>query len=286
VTDGRVWTCAETQNHVYCIEPQGRIERRARGRAEPPRVVASGRPGTRISAADVAGHEVLAFLDDRKTSEGILLTAVASIDGATPVRISDDGAGATSVDVAPRGSGGLVAYVDARGAMTPVHVRTLSAHNDTLELGKDAVVFLGGAPDPFVAGALATGVDRAYFVLPIAKDASTFGMAIVALDDPPHDDEPVVWSMYPNGLDPAPVSATHGTEPIRVARVRPKEGALDAPRVVELGTLTKDGAFAAYDVVAEQASITRLLVSGDNAGLLRVTHGDSRSGLVNLLRCP
>jgi hypothetical protein len=284
--DSTNFSCVAVEKHTFCMDKEGRVERRARAGAPEARVVANARPGTRMAAADVAGHEVLGFLAERKTSEGLVLVAYASVDGAAPVRVSEDGAGATTVDVAPRGKGGLLAYIDARSAMAPVHARALIEKDGGLEIGKDAVVFLGGAPDPFVSGVLATGGDRAYFLLPIAKDASTFGMAIVNLHDPPRDDEPVVWSMYPNGLDPAPISATHGIEPIRVARVMPKAAGVDAARVVELGTIGKDGAFGTYGVVAEHPSITRVAVGSDPGGRIRLARGDDYFTAVDTLRCP
>jgi hypothetical protein len=285
--DGIAWACADTDKHVYCMDAQGRIERRARAGTDAPRLVASGRPGTRIAAADVAGHEVVLFLDNRKTSEGIVMQAFASIDGAAPARVSEDGAGATSVDVAPRGKAGIIAYVDARGAMAPVHARSLVDRYGALELGKDAVVFLGGAPDPFVAGVLATAGDRAYFLLPIAKEASTFGMAIVTIDDPPRDDEPVTWSMYRAGLDPAPIAATRGAGPIRVARVQPRAIGLGVPRDLELGTITAQATFATYGFITENSAVARLAIYGGSDGKVRVARADARGGtLVDTLRCP
>ena len=59
----------------------------------------------------------------------------------------------------------------------------------------------------------------------------------------PKDDEKIAYSLYPNGLDPAPIVATTGQTPIRIARVRPLDKAPTAPRGLELGTLSDDGAF-------------------------------------------
>jgi hypothetical protein len=170
--------------------------------------------------------------------------------------------------------------------MAPVHARPIRTTDGKLELGKDAVVFLGGAPDPYVAGALATSPDAAYYLLPIARDASTFGMAIITLDDPPRDDEPVSWSMYPFGLDPAPIAATRGTSPIRVARVYPRAAGLRAPRAIELGRVDPGGAFASFGVVAEDPAVARVSIATDSAGGVLLAYEARSAAAVLRLRCP
>jgi hypothetical protein len=273
--------CAATKNHLYCADPKGKIERRD----APWTVVANARPGTRPVATEFGDHEIVAWLADRQTSEGVMLQAFASIDGAPPVRISEDGAGATSVDVAARGRAAIIGYVDARGAMAPVHARVVTDKNGKAELGKDAVIFLGGAPDPFVGGALGTTPDQAFFVLPIARDATTFGMAVIRIDDPPREDEPVTWAMYPHGLDPAPISVTHGIAPIRIARVVPTAAGPHAARAVELGRVDPSGAFASLGIVAERDTCTRVALVVEPQGTLLLLHDDGQEPALERLRC-
>ena len=76
-----------------------------------------GRPGTRVSAAPLAGsHSLVAYLAERKTADGVLAEAFASVDDMLAVRISEEGAGATGVALAPRGAGVMALLIDARSA--------------------------------------------------------------------------------------------------------------------------------------------------------------------------
>ncbi len=81
-----------------------------------------------------------------------------------------------------------------------------------------------------------------------------FGLAVVRLDDPPRVDEPVIWSMYPNGLDPAPVAAASGGGRTWIARVRPQAADPTAPHVLELCEAAADGALTPRDVIPTAAS--------------------------------
>ena len=281
-------SCVRTKNHAFCVDDHGKVTRGDPSGASGA-VIATARPGTRIAAADVGAHDVVAFLAERRTPDGIMLQAFASIDGGPPSRVSEDGTGATSVDIAPRGARGVLSYVDARGAMAPVHARALAEVGGKIEVGKDAVVFLGGAPDPYVAGRLGTTPDQAVVVVPISKDATSFGMAIVKLDDPPRDDEPVAWAMYPYGLDPAPIALTHGVAPIRVARLVPKAAGPNAPRAVELGAIDARGEYQAtgFSIDHDHCGLLSIAVesaSGPGAVLL-VRHGDADAAIVDRVRC-
>ncbi len=297
----RPGTTAQTTRRSYTLKDDGVLESAPKGDAVGKRL-ARARPGTKIAATSFgerAEHDIVVFLADQKTSDGIMLQAFASIDGLPPTRISEDGAGATSVDVAPRDKSAIVAYVDARSVMVPVHARVVEEKDGKPSVGKDAVLFIGGAPDPNVAGVLATSATAAYYVLPIARDLTTFGMAIVQIDDPPHEDANVTWSMYPYGLDPAPIAATRGTTPIQVARAVPRAPGLNAPRGIELGRIQDDGAFHSLGLVADgnAASWVGLDADGTAASwvgdanvaaprslLLRYTDGPNLASLT--LACP
>jgi hypothetical protein len=76
-----------------------------------------------------------------------------------------------------------------------------------------------------------------------------FGLAIVRLDDPPRVDEPTVWSMYPNGLDPASVAVVARGAGAWVARVRPQAADPASAHVLELGEVSADGSFTPRDIV-------------------------------------
>ncbi len=145
------------------------------------------------------------------------------------MRISEDGSGATAVDLAVRGPSLLALSIDARAALTAMHVRSV-VYEGAAKLGEDAVVFVGGPGDRQTGGTLAVPASGPGCAAAHRQGRFDFGLAIVRLDDPPHVDEPTVWSMYPNGLDPAPIAVATRPRGPWVARVRPRAASLARPR--------------------------------------------------------
>jgi hypothetical protein len=111
-------------------------------------------------------------------------------------------------------------------------------------------------------------------------------MATVRLDDPPIVDAPTAWSMYPNGLDPAPIAATTGVSPIRVARVRPVDARPDSPRGVEIGKLDDKGAFTPHGLLSTTGKISSLAVAVDAIGTLWIYYTDAAGSWLERRVCP
>jgi hypothetical protein len=255
--------CAVTDDVFYCPDATGAIHR-SRGVGESGVIIARGRPGTGVVAASLSGRPLVAYLAERLTTEGLVREAWAAMDGATPVRLSEDGSGATFVDLAPRGETLIAMMIDARVAMTPAHARILTRDENTLQIGNDAVIFVGGPAERYNSGALATTEKGgAFALLAVAEDTLHFGMAAIRVDDPPVDDASVVWSYYPNGLDPAPIAATRGERELHIARVRPKSAEPDAPHVLEVGTLEPSGAYRSACIIAESAFVKDVELARD-----------------------
>jgi hypothetical protein len=282
--------CAVGASEIFCMDSQGAITRTPRSGGVGA-VVGKGRPGSRIAAATLAGsHPILAYLAERKTPEMVLSEAFASVDGAPPVRISEEGSGATVVALAETGAGVVSMLLDGRAAMTPVHARLLGLAGGQLEVGNDAVVFVGGGAERQTAGILATGAETPsggplFALVPVAGE-SGFGMASVHLGHPPVTDEKTVWSGYPNGLDPAPVAATIGVSPIRVARVRPIEARADSPRGIELGKLDDDGGFTSYGMMATMGRPLSVELAFDAARTLWIYYTDAAGSWLERRACP
>src|SRR5262249_20799214 len=150
---------------------------------------------------------------------------------------------ANSFALAARGASVLALTIDARTALTAMHVREIR-YDGHARLGEDVVVFVGGPGERRTAPALLVPTSGPVWgLLPIAKDVGTFGLALVRFEDPPRVDEPTFWSIYPNGLDPAPVAATPGNGAEWVARVRPAAAEPGAPHVLEMGEVRGEGEF-------------------------------------------
>lgn len=288
-TYGATWPpCAVAGSVAYCTGRAGSITRTELGGASP-KEIAKGLKSSRISAAMLGTHAVAAYLDEKQTTEGRTLQAWVVMDEGEPVRLSDDGSGATYVEIVAHGNSIIAMYLDARAAMVPIHERSITLKNGALELGKDHVVAVGGAPERGIAGDIATSQKSTFFLVPMPEDSLAFGMATIKLSEPPKDDEKIGFSLYPNGLDPAPIVATTGVTPVRVARVRPLDKAPTAPRGLELGTLGEDGSFTGLGIITavpSGKSITDLDITVDGAGAIWLLYGDTRDTWLERRVCP
>jgi hypothetical protein len=277
--------CAVAADRIYCPDPAGNVHRYSRTGGED-RLVASARTGSRIAAAVLPpSHAVVAYVASRRTSEGWTSEAWIAVDEDPPVRISEDGNGATSVTLAPRAASLLAITVDARAALTAMHARPIT-YDKGVHLGEDVVLFVGGPGDRRTGAAVALGPSGpGYGLLPIAKDVSDFGLALVRLDDPPRVDEPVSWSMYPNGLDPAPVAAVTGAR-TWVARVRPRVADPSSDKLLEIGEVSREGTFEARHVVAGTSGVPRdVALALDGHGALWLSWLDTTGSRIERLSC-
>lgn len=281
--------CAIGGKYMYCLGKEGAIFRGSSAISAAPapfKEITKGRPGTRIVAAPLAGeHSVVAFLLPRRTTEGNVLEAWAAADTAAPIRISDDGSGATAVDLATQGEKVLAFTIDARAAMTPMHGRQLVWENGKMNALPDVVVHVGGAPQPGIVGQLAHTGASLWALVPMPEDASTFGMAILPIADPPKMDVKATFSGYPNGIDPAPVASAEGQGKTYVARVRPKTKEFHAPSVVELGSLSSAGAFTSLMLLGEGRPLRDLTLAVDGKGTVWLSYGDATGTWLERIRC-
>jgi hypothetical protein len=269
--------CAVLSDFVYCPDASGEIHRTEAG-GEKDTVVARGRAGTPLSVARIApDHVLLAYIRDEVTSEGTVRVADVKLDEGPAVRLSEEGSGATHVEVVSRGASAVAFTLDGRTAMTPAHVRIVRALDGKISLSRDAVVFVGGSAQRYTRGRIALAADGAAFVVvPLAHSVEGFGMAVVRLSDPPTEDEPVAWSMYPNGVDPAPLAVTRGVSPIRIARVRPSSSEPGASLLLEVGELSPVGEFQAKCILADAAYIKDVVLDIDREGTMWLFWRDSR----------
>ena len=277
--------CATVGEVAFCPDRTGAIHRSGLA-GDGDRIVASGRMGARVAASALAGaHTALAYLASRQTTEGWVSEAWLEVDDEPPLRLSEDGSGATAVDLAARGGSLIALSIDARAALTAMHARPV-AYDGGARLGEDAVIFVGGPGDRQTAGILAVpAAGVGWAMLPIARDIADFGLAIVRLDDPPRVDEPTVWSIYPNGLDPAPLAAAVRGGGAWVARVRPGAAEPGSPHVLELGEVAADGTFTARDLVPTADLPSDVSLAVGSHGDLWLAWVDSSGSWVERLTC-
>lgn len=280
--------CAAAGDYVFCADNNGDVHRMAHDQGSEHAFVHTD-AGSRISAASLpGGHVALAYLAVMQTTEGQVSEAFVRIDEQEPVRISDEGAGATDVVLAEHGDEVVVLYVDARLAMSPLHARTVSLEGSKAKLGSDEVVFVGGGSDHQVFIALASSSSGDLLGLMPTSNEDGFGMVTVKLGVPPTTDEPSEMSLYPNGINMAPIAATTGGKKMYVARVRPLAAEPTSPKIIELGAVTGGSkiAYAPYGVVASAGSVKDVAIAVDKNGSVWLHYTDQDGSWIEKRQCP
>ncbi|MEO6420412.1 MAG: hypothetical protein ABIP39_13430, partial [Polyangiaceae bacterium] len=276
--------CASTGPFVFCSDAKGELHRALRAQASD-EVIGHADPGARIAAATLAGHSVVGFLNARVTTEGRLSEAFVKVDNSPPVRVSEDGNGATELVFVERGAEVVALLIDARRAMTPVHVRVLT-FNGQLAVGPDVVVFVGGGADHQVSAALATSASGATFALMPTTTEHGFGLLSARIESPPKMDAATKFSVYPNGLDAAPIAASHGGTSMYIARVRPLAAEPGSLKVLELGRLDAEGSFSPLGLVNTTGSVVFAAVELDREGGLWLYYTDAGGSWLERRACP
>ena len=150
-------------------------------------------------------------------------------------------------------------------------------------LGDDVVAFVGGAPERGVDLTIAGVGSKLFVLLPLPRETTEFGMASIAIQDPPKDDVGASWSLYPNGLDPAPIAAS--LDGGWVARMRPREKAPGSKKVLELGRIDDKGAFTSLGLIADK-TITDIAVATDAKKGVWIMYGDASATFLERRACP
>jgi hypothetical protein len=261
------------------------------GRISPPRVLANdARDRTRVAVPQgtpPAGlPEQLAYIgrspDDPQVTVAKLWSA-----GSPPINLTPAGAAASSVALAFTDNGLMAWSMEGRTGMTPVHAREIHFESGRPQLLEDRVVWVGGASQPFselVAlpkplGAPAPGVSRA--VLATEQDVSHFGLLTLTLST--SGDSAPRWSLYPNGIDPAPVASAELCGLTVLARVKPQSSQGATPQELELLDADPNSATPPLIVAYAQRFFDISLASAVGGALL-VTVADERTWATTL-RC-
>jgi hypothetical protein len=198
--------------------------------------------GSRVAAATAGAGRDVAIYIALATRNGDERRAKLWVDGAQAVPLSSEGSGASSVGVVAVGENLMSVMLDERAALSPVHARTIElSASGPPRLGPDTVVFVGPSPESHNEIAAASGPDGPFAFIPFARDTSSFGLASLFIGREPHLDAPVEWTMYPNGIEPAPVNAATFCDRTWVAYVRPSAASADSPGLLVIAPLEERG---------------------------------------------
>ncbi len=179
----------------------GRLLRRPIRVVAAPQVLATdARDGTRVQVARVRGKVAVAYIAKLPPDR---LVARLWIDPTVNLLLSPDGSSANSVSLAEDAGNLWVVFLEARTGMSPLHARFLSAPEKS-RLSEDVVLWVGGTAQPMTEVHLGPSPRGLFAFLPIERDISSFGLARLPLGHAPQTAWAAAWTLYPNGLDPAP----------------------------------------------------------------------------------
>lgn len=232
-----------SKRHAYWVSNRELLQS-ALGSKAPGRVVANdARVATRVSATSVDAdgeHDLVAYIGLPREPDGPLIARLWSGKGE-PITLSEPGSAALSVQLARQGNR-IVAYtLEGRTSMSILHAREITVGASGVELGRDRVVWVGGAATPTTELRVAHDAASDVFgLLPIEQDSSTFGLALLELSRAQGDDPvPNQWSTYPNGMDYAPTAADVVCGTPTVLFARPSAAAPHAPQELVLAEVVE-----------------------------------------------
>lgn len=258
-----------------------------RGLASPPRVLASdAQNGTRVAVPQgIPGatlpHSV-AYIAKSPEDPQVTIAKLWS-ESSPPLNLTPAGAAASSVALTSIGNDVIAWSMEGRTGMSPVHAREVRFQGNSPQLQEDRVVWVGGASQPFSEiVALPAGPELpARALLATEQDVSHFGLLTLTLTVGA-ESQPS-WSLYPNGIDPAPVAAAQMCGHSVIARVKPQSAQGATPQELEL--LTAEATTASPPLIiayAQRFFDVSLATLAD--GALLVTVADERTWATTL-RC-
>jgi hypothetical protein len=279
-------------DYAYWIS-HGSLARRkllAGGSAGPLEVLAKDAlEGTRVAVPLPAPGQPLAKIPPtvayvvRPAQEGAPFLAKLWVEGAEPLLLTAEGNGAHSVSLVHTSDGVLALSVQARMAMTPVHARRIRFPGGRPELGDELVVWVGGGIQPLTEMAiLPHGRDGLFGFIPQERSISEFGVARLDIGINPTMDTKTTWMLYPNGIDPAPVSAGHVCgEPV-LMYAAPQTAEPDSKQELVIRVL--DGEKPRFQRIATARSFYFTSIAELGGGALAAWVTDEGSGAATL-RC-
>jgi hypothetical protein len=211
-------------------------------------------------------------------------TTIAKLwsESAPSLDLTPAGAAASSVALSYVPSGLIAWSMEGRTGMTPVHARELRWQNGALQALEDRVVWVGGASQSFseiVALLTPTGPARA--VLAMERDVSHFGLLTLTLSASAESE--THWSLYPNGVDPAPLAVAQLCGQTVIARVKPQSSQGATPQELELVSADASSDLPPL-IVAYAQRFFDISLASVAGGALLVTVADQRTWATTL-RC-
>lgn len=276
---------AFAENYAY-FTSRGRLVRRSLEAKSMLEVLTTDAiDGSRVAAKATSRGAVVAYIAEPALEDGDR-RARLWVEGQGSFDLSPEGSGATSVAIEAIDERRLlIAYFEGRTALAPIHARILDdAASGPVELGPDVVLTVAPPSEAFTEMALAPSPGGPIALVPLSRDPRSFGlMSLVVGKELRMDGEPR-WTIYPNGIDPAPVATASLCGESWVAFTRPEAEAPSSPMVIELGTVEEDGRILPHSIAAEDPKIRSVSLATSGRAALLVWTASGRS-FARVLRC-
>jgi hypothetical protein len=218
--------------------------------------------GTLVAAVAAGSRDAVAYIARPSSAKSDRRARLWVQGEPTTYGLSDDGAGASSVAVGGSERRIWAVSLDERTAMSPLHARAVDLPDvGPARRGPDVVVWVGPSCEVHTEIALGAPGGEPVVIAPLARDATSFGLAAIPIGREPHMDSVSRFTPYPNGLDPAPVAAADACGGTWVAYVRPKAAAPGSPSVLAIAPL-EGGALGEETVAAESDRIPSASFAG------------------------
>lgn len=257
------------------------------GRTSPAQVLASdAKSGTRVAVPKgMPGANLphsVAYIAKNPEDPQVTIAKLWS-ESSPPLSLTPAGAAASSVALTSSGDDVIAWSMEGRTGMSPVHVREVHFQGNTPQLQEDRVVWVGGASQPFSEiVALPAGAETpARALLATEQDVSHFGLLTLTLSG--GTESQPSWSLYPNGIDPAPVASAHLCGHTVIVRVKPQSAQGATPQELELVTADANSASPPLIIAYAQRFFDVSLATLADGALL-VTVADERTWATTL-RC-
>lgn len=275
---------AFTSRYAYWVTSHFLLRRPVVAPYGPLEIIAEdARVGTRPSAVTVAESAAVAYIALPKVKDGPLRARVwtETQPPKTAVDLTDSGNSTLSVSLVPWNGGALALSLEARMGVTALHARPIDVKKGTL--GPDDVPWIGGTAQPLTE-VRSLGKHETFFTfLAMEQDSAHFGLAILTHtlgNRPPSE----AWLTFPNGLDPAPVSAASACSKDLVLFARPSEPTPKAPQELVLAEL-RSGTLVGQTVLSRARAYYDVSLAEVRGGALVSFVADQRTW-ARTVRCP
>jgi hypothetical protein len=247
-------------------------------------VVEDARIGTRASAITRKdGSAAVAYIALPRIKDGPL-RAKLWLDTEPPrgaIELTESGNSALSVDLVRHGSQTFALSLEARMGVTALHARNFVP--ETATLLEDQVLWVGGTAAPLTeVRAMTSGSSMSAF-LTMEQDTSHFGLAVLSWGARLNSEPSTHWTTFPNGLDPAPVSAAHLCNTDLLLFARPTTTQPRSPQELVLAKLV-DGRVSESVVLSNARAFYDLSIAALHGGAIISFVADQRTW-ARTLRC-